>query len=101
MITQEVTAHNFIDWMRNSGSYKEHFSYEGAHALFDYLSDYSDETGENMDFDPVAWCVEFTEFANLKDVQSNYDDIKSLEDLEDNTAVIPVEGTERLIIADF
>jgi hypothetical protein len=101
MITTEVTASDFQNWLRQSDSYKNNFSYEGAQALYDYLYEYSEETGENMEFDPIAWCVEFTEYENLKELQENYNNIENEEDLLNSTSVIPVGGTERFIIQDF
>lgn len=101
MITTEVTSNDFVDWLRTSDSYKNNFSVQGARALYDYLYDYSEETGETMDFDPVAWCCEFTEYENFKELQDNYTDIENTEELLERTQVIPIEGTERFIIQDF
>ena len=79
----------------------KNFSYEGLKALYDYLIEYEDETGEEVELDPIAFCCEFTEFENLKDVQDQYnDDYKSIEAIEDQTTVIPTEG-DAFIIQDF
>ena len=101
MITTEVTADDFIKWMRDSDGYKNAYSVQGAIALYDYLYDYSEEVSGPMDFDPVAWCCEFTEYENLKELQGNYNDVSTFDDLYELTSVIPIEGTERFIIQDF
>ena len=85
-----------------TGSYENNFSYEGKRALFDYLEDYEENIdGEEMELDPIAFCCEYTEYENLVELQKNYTDIKSMEDLENNTVVILIEGTERFIIQDY
>jgi hypothetical protein len=80
---------------------RENFSYKGKRALFDYLEQYEEETGEEIELDAVALCCEFTEYESLKELQENYDNIETMEDLRDNTQVIEIEGTEGFIIQDF
>jgi len=93
---------NFCQFIDNwPESRKEQFSYEGKNALFEYLEGYEESTGEELEFDPVAICCDYTEYKNLKEVLENYDNIKNLEDLEDNTQVIKIEGKEGLIIQQF
>lgn len=100
MITTEVQFHDFRSWLADSDGYKNNFSYDGAKALFEYLEQYSEDTGDTVEFDPIAWCCEFTEYENLKEVKDNYNNIKTMQDLEDNTTVIKADNGH-LIIADF
>ena len=79
---------------------RDNFSFKGLQALFEYLEEYEDSCGEEIELDVVALCCEFTEYANLDEVKENYTDIETLEDLENNTTVIPV-GNEGLIIQDY
>ena len=74
------------------------FSRQGAIALYHYLFDNMDE--EYL-FDPVAIRCEWSEYENLKECLDNYDDIDTLEDLVEHTAVVPIPNTDKLIIADF
>ena len=83
-----------------SDTYKNNFSYEGKRALYDYLEEYEDSTDEQVEFDPVALCCEYTEYDSLGDILSNYQNINDLQDLEDHTQVIKVEG-KGYIIQDF
>lgn len=46
----------FRDMDRN-----ENFSYEGKRALFDYLEQYSEDSGEPVDLDVIALCCEYYE----------------------------------------
>jgi len=93
---------NFNQFSDSFGeTYKDNFSYEGKKALFDYLEGYEEDTGEEIELDPVALCGEFTEYENLKELQEIYDEIATMEQLEDKTLVIPIQGTNRFIIKDF
>ena len=102
MIYKTITNdYEFAEWLKRSDSYSSNFSFEGAKALQEYLEQLSDDIGENFEFDPIAWCCEYAEFENFKDLQDNYNNIENTEELLERTAVIPIEGTERFIIQDF
>jgi len=77
------------------------FTFEGKRALFDYLEEYEESTGESIELDIVALCCEYTEYDNMEDLQASYPDIKTMEELQDHTQVILIEGTEGFIIADY
>ena len=100
---QSITFSQFCDSFSNS--YKNKFSYEGKRALFDYLESYEDETGEEIELDPVALCCEYSEYENFEELQKNYD-VESIEELQDKTQFIPIynnDGTEseKFIIQDY
>ena len=105
-----VNKYDFVDRFRSSDSYANNFSYEGLSALFDYLEDYENDTGVQIEFDLVALCCDFTEYENIQEIKDSYSysylDIESLEDLEGYTTVIPVYNldgslSDRLIIQNF
>jgi len=77
------------------------FSYEGLMALYDYLIQSEDDIGEELDLDVIGICCDYTEYKNLEELKSNYSDIKTLEELEDKTLVIPIENTEGFIIQNY
>jgi hypothetical protein len=76
-------------------------SYRGARALFNWLEELEANTGEEIEFDKVAIRCEFSEYDNIEAVMDDYDSIRSLSDLQDNTCVIEVPDTNRLIIQQF
>lgn len=88
-----ITQTNFTDEMINHG-----FSYEGSNALFEHLTQYEEDCEQDLEFDPIAFRCDFDEYENLKEVQGNYWDIKDIDDLRDQTIVIEIPNTERLII---
>lgn len=49
------------------------FSYEGLGVLFDYFEQYEDDTGEQIEFDPIAICCEYSE-ADFQEVVNELDE---------------------------
>ena len=96
---QNVSSSQFVDAI--VGDDYNNMSYEGANALFEYLEDYEDSIGEEIEFDSVAIRCDWAEYENLEAVLSEYDNIKTLEELQDNTTVILIEDSDRLIIWQF
>jgi len=125
MIKQNVNFSMFLDSF--SDTYRHNFTYEGKRALFDYLEDYSESTGEDVELDIIALCCEYTEYENLEELrcdyteyenleelrcdyteyenleelQGNYSSIETMEDLENKTQVIRFNDSKALIIQNF
>jgi hypothetical protein len=95
LVRKYISFYDFTDSFPESQ--KDTFSYEGLQALYNYLENDCDW---EIDLDPVALCCEYTEYKNLKELQANYSDITSMEDLQDNTTVIMIDD-ESFIIADY
>tara|TARA_R100001015_G_C4602360_1_gene157321 strand:- start:649 stop:936 length:288 start_codon:yes stop_codon:yes gene_type:complete len=74
------------------------FSREGAIALYNYIEETYDE---NYEFDSVAIRCTYSEYNSLKECLNNYDNINTLEELVEHTAVIPIPNSNKLIIEDF
>lgn len=49
----------------------ENFSHEGLEILFDYLEQYEEDTGTEIELDVIALCCEFAEDA-VEDIAENY-----------------------------
>jgi len=60
MIYQEVNFSSFCDAFFRM-SREDNFSYAGKQALFDYLEEMSEDTGENYELDIIALCCEWQE----------------------------------------
>ena len=99
-IVQSINnVYQFREAFRLAGR-MDQFSYEGLEVLFDYLENYSDETGEPVELDVVALCCEYYE-SSIEELIDKYridlsevdeDDPDSIarvvrEYLEDNTSV--------------
>ena len=99
-----INKDQFINWFRSNEQYKNNFSYEGLEALFDYLEEMEESTGEELDFDPVALCCEYSEYDTFEEFQEEYNGevlYPTLDDLEDYTTVIRVGHTGSFIIQQF
>jgi hypothetical protein len=94
-----IQLHDFI----HCDALKDNFSYDGRAALFEYLEQYEQESGSELDFDPVALRCDFTEYANIADFWNDYDryEYQCMEDIEDNTSVIYIPDSEAFIIQQF
>jgi len=84
-----------------NSSYKDNFSYEGLQILYNYFEELEKETGQEIDFDIIAICSEyseesFEEIANsynldLSEYESDEEKIELVEEfLKDNGAFIGV-----------
>lgn len=61
-----LTAHEFVNQM--TAIRPHNFSRPGLYELFDYLI----QVDENMEFDPIGICCDFTEYDNLEAYQNDY-----------------------------
>jgi len=75
------------------------FSDSGANALFDYLTELERDTDQELDFDPIAFRCDYTEYTNFEEVKSDYDSIETVDQLKEKTQVI--EFDNGLIIQAF
>jgi len=98
-----VSEYEFNRWFKENRP--NNFSYAGRQVLFEYLEEYEDSTGEQIEFDPVALCCEYTEYEDLDEFKANYtceeyQDIEDWEGVNDYTITIPV-GEKSFIIQNF
>lgn len=94
-----INQSEFIDAFAHMGR-ENQFSYNGKVALFASLEEYEDSTGEEIELDVIALCVEYTEYKDLAELQENYTDIETMEELQEHTTVIIID-TESFIIQDY
>lgn len=110
-IVQTLSKSSFIDAFKQS-SRKDQFSYEALEAIFDYLEEYSDSTGETVEFDIVGICCDWSEegwegiakdfVIDLSDCESEQDKIEAVRDyLNDNTLCVLLSGGESFVYQQF
>ena len=97
---QTVSASDFIDAF-SAHNRQEQFSYDGLHALFEYLEELESDTGTEMELDVVAICCDFSEYASAKeaaeehgweadaDTDEEENEEAAIYSLRDRTQVIP------------
>lgn len=101
-ITESDFVRAFLDWE----TYSKNFSKNGLYALYEYLTNYEEGTGEEMELDVVAICCDFSEYESAREAAKEYngaiEENKDFDDedkeaaaiawLEDNTTVIKFDG---------
>ena len=91
MITY-VTQSEFIDTFKQSELRKNNFSYDWLIALFEYLEQYEEDTGEQIQFDMVGLCCDYSEYSgynNLDKFNEAYGkDFTSIDQIQEETEVI-------------
>ena len=68
---QTVTEYTFTEAFRRAGR-NEQFSYDGLKALFEYLEELEEGTGEEMELDVIALCCDFSEYETAKEAAEEH-----------------------------
>ena len=85
---QTVYFQDFVDAFRRFDRYNA-FGYEGLRIIFDYLQDYEDSSGEEIELDVIAICCDYNmmHYADIaRDYQINLDGLD--EEAEQKQAVM-------------
>ena len=88
-----VTQTEFVDRFVKIDR-ENNFSYWGRIALFEYFEQYEEDTGEQIEFDPIAICCEYTEYESLDELNDIYG--KKFEDLDEVSDYTPVIEIKKL-----
>jgi hypothetical protein len=106
---QTINLYDFRDAFRRYGR-GEQFSYEGLGLIFDYIEEYEDSTGEQVELDVVALCCEWCEQSpediaiayNLEIGVSEENTLQTvLEYLHDETQVAGVTDAGTVVYVQF
>ena len=82
-----VSLYDFREAFRTMGR-AEQFSYEGLEVLFDYLEQYEEDTGEELELDVVALCCDFYE-DTVEAIAANYSiDLTECEDQDEKAEAV-------------
>lgn len=118
MIVETITNENhFLEWMKSldkSSGYRNCFSPDGARAVQTWYEELSESTGQPVEFDPIAWCVKFTEYetvaeaykehygddSDLPEEQRRVTRDQQLEYFTDNTIVLEIDNGH-IILREF
>ena len=91
----EHTFHRAFEQLR-----PDQFTYQGLNALYDYLTDFEDGTGEEVELDVIGICCEYSEYESISEYNQDYDYCESISQIQELTTVIPID-TESFIIQQF
>jgi len=95
---QTINEYQFADAFKSIRP--DNFSYSGLKALYDYLEDYEDDTGGQIELDVIGLCCEYVEYEDLETFQEEYSrEYESIEDIEQATTVIMIDDNSFIIQA--
>lgn len=77
----------------------ENFSFEGLRVLWEYFEEYENKIKIDIDFDPVGICIDFME-STVAEALEEYN-LFSIEQLEEQTIVLPIPDTDRIIYLTY
>ena len=98
-----VTEDSFRNTFLTSANYSENFSYSGLTALYNYFEELEADLNESIEFDYISIAGEYSELT-IDELRDNYSvdkDIDVIEYLQENTIVIEIENSDRVIIQDY
>lgn len=101
---ETVNKTQFVSRFGDMGR-ENNFSREGRELLFDWLEEYEEDIGEELEFDVIGLCCEFSE-DSLEDINREYsqefEDIDdAVEWLNDMTIVVGVTSQDTIIFSVF
>lgn len=73
----------------------DNFSYEGQKALFEYLEQFEEDTGEELELDVIAICCDFSEDTWQQVAEQYGVDLEGLEDEEEKQQAVADYLTEQ------
>jgi len=91
-----VTSYQFVESFRACGR-ETQFSRAALFALFDYLEDYEDSCGVEIELDPIGLCCEFAEHSSAIVASKEYGqsfetESEALDWLREQTQVVEFNG---------
>lgn len=98
-----VNSHQFVEAFRACGR-ESQFSRAALFALFEYLEEYENSTGEEIELDPIGICCEWAEYSSAREAASEYgfeaeDDDEAEMWLGRKTTVVQFDGG--LVVQQF
>ena len=93
---QSVNMYDFERAFKNFE--RDNFSYDGLKALFEYLEEYEEGTGEEVELDVIALCCDYMEYDSLKEYNDDYGTKYSeIDAIQDDTTLIKIDDNSFII----
>ena len=93
---QSVNMYDFERAFKNFE--RDNFSYDGLKALFEYLEEYEEGTGEEVELDVIALCCEYAEYDSLSEYNDDYGTKYSeIDAIQDDTTLIKIDDNSFII----
>ena len=93
---QSINMYDFERAFKNFE--RDNFSYDGLKALFEYLEEYEEGTGEEVELDVIALCCDYAEYDSLKEYNDDYGTKYSeIDAIQDDTTLIKIDDNSFII----
>ena len=93
---QSVNMYDFERAFKNFE--RDNFSYDGLKALFEYLEEYEEGTGEEVELDVIALCCEYAEYDSLSEYNDDYGTKYSeIDAIQNDTTLIKIDDNSFII----
>lgn len=99
---QTINFYSFREAFEKLGR-ENNFTYDGLRALFEYLEEYEECTGEEIELDVIALCCEYIEYENIEEFWCDYEqeDYPDEESIMDATNYYAFGDKGQFIIQQF
>ena len=87
-----LTEYDFCREWETNEERKNQFSHGAQKALYNYLVEYEESTGEDVELDIIALCCEYSEYASAYEAMQQYQ--------PDDMPIVGEEGDDLLDIAE-
>lgn len=105
-----VNSSMFADAFRRMGR-ENQFSREALEALFEYIENYEEETGDRIELDVIGLCCAFAEYTTAVEAAEDYgftteleaddyEDVESYEDAKEKEALEWLQDRTEVVIFD-
>lgn len=104
-IVQTLTFSAFCDSFKTMGRAGQ-FSRPGLRVLFDFLEDYSEQSGEHFELDVISLCCDYVEMTH-DEIRESYSEAATIEDDDElmewlvNNTLVCGECSEGIVFAQF
>ena len=93
---QSINMYDFERAFKNFE--RDNFSYDGLKALFEYLEEYEEGTGEEVELDVIALCCDYMEYDSLNEYNDDYGTKYSeIDAIQDDTTLIKIDDNSFII----
>lgn len=97
-IIKELSFYDFKKEFKDYNRDKQ-FTLQGLSALYEYVLELSDESGENYTLDVIELCTTFTEYESVGQALRDYD-LHNYHQLAESTVILPLDDGN-IIIQNF
>ncbi len=86
---QTVSEYDFVEAF-DKANRRDNFSRQGRRELYDYLLEWEEDLGEEIELDVIALCCEFTEYESVEEYNEAYSTKhEDWDSVSEETIVVP------------